>query len=193
MKMKCYIIALIMSCTGCLTLCSQTCNGTEQENCSLAQADSVVRENSVNTFAEIYVKHKNDDSLLNLKWIKDYWGFNEYMSKQKGILKQMANKIIEQIPVQSLNEFLRYKFNPIICKLVITPHEGVIKKVTFMMNPTVSSHFTDNDIRVFENIILNTRLTSDDSLDGDIATWNWVVSRNQIREFLQSQQNKLTE
>lgn len=191
--MKSFIITLLLSFAGYLTVSSQTCNRTEKEYCCLAQADSVVREHSVNTFGEIYVKHKNDDSLCNLKWIKDYWGFNEYMSKQKGILKQMANKIIEQISVQSLNEFLGYKFNPIICKLVIAPHEGVIKKVTFMMNPTVSSHFTDNDIRVFENIILNTRLTSDDSMDGDIARWTMGISRDQIREFLQSQQNKLTE
>ena len=184
--MKSFIITLLLSFAGYLTVSSQTCDKAEKENLCLAISDSVVREHFSDSFEKIRVVHKNDDSLRNLKWIKDYWGFNEYMSKQKGILKQMANKIIEQIPVQSLNEFLRYKFNPIICKLVITPHEGVIKKVTFMMNPTVSSHFTDNDIRVFENNILNTRLTSDDSMDGDIARWTMGISRDQIREFLQS-------
>lgn len=190
--MKCLIISLLISAFGYLSLCSQPHNMVaESHDCVCLQKDSVLREHSSQKgFEEIRVIHKNhnDGWYANLKPVQA-WEAQEYALRQKEVFRLMRNNILKHIPIQTLNEFLEYKFNPIICKLTIEPHEGVVKKVSFEMNHKVSSFFTDRDIILFENIIVNMRFCPEDSMNGYIKTYYWVINRKQIREYLDPKNN----
>lgn len=174
--------------SGHLTLSSRTCYMVVEEynNNALEQKDSVLRKrSSSNGFEEICVLHKNKVCLIDLKQC-EAWEVREYALRQKDILKQMEYNILKQIPIKTLKEALEYKSNPIICKLIIAPHDGVVKKVSFRMNPKFSSCFTNEDILEFENIILNTQFIPDVSINGDIAFYNWAINRKRIKEYLDS-------
>ncbi len=182
---------MLISLWGHSTLSSQPCNMVMEGgyHCNLVPKDSVLHEHStLNGFEDIRIVHKNKNEACynNLKQIKA-WEVREYVLRQKNAFKQMEFNILEQIPIQTLEKFLGYKFNPIVCKLVIVPHEGVVKDVSFRINQKVLSFFTNHDILTFEKIILNTQFQPEDSMNGSILSYNWVIGRKQIREYLNSQ------
>lgn len=190
--MKSFIITLFISFAGYLTVSSQNCDKAEKETHCLAPTDSVVRKNYSDGQSTIRVVHNNDECLHKLKHI-DEWEVSKYFDKQRDRFNQMAYHIMEKLPVQTLNKFLEYKFKPIVVKLTISIREGRVKTASFMLRSEVASQLTDNDIRVIEDVILCTQLIPENSLNGDKVTLGWGIGRNKIREFLQSQQNKLTE
>ena len=181
------LVAFFLLFAGHLTLSSHPCYiGTEEYNIVLEQKDSVLCERvSANLFEKIRIVHKEEVCLRNLKQ-SPYWEISEYGQKQKSIFKQMRTDIIKQIPVPTLSKSLEYKFNPIICELTIAPHEGVVKKVSFLINHEISSDFTDEDILELERIILNTQFIPDSSISGDVLVCNYAIGRKAIREYLDS-------
>jgi hypothetical protein len=192
MDMKSFIITLLLSFAGYLTVSSQTCDKAEKETHCLAQADSVVREHYSERLYVIRVVHNDEKSLRMLKHI-DEWEVDGYLKKQKDILAMMRYNIMEQIPVEKLNKFLEYKHSRIVINLTISIREGRVKTVYFTLRPEIASQLTDNDIRVMEDVILGTQFEPEISLNGDKVFFTTVINDNHIREFLQSQQNKLTE
>ena len=88
------------------------------------------------------------------------------------------------IPVQKLNKFLEYKFNPIVCNLSIATHEGIVREVSFLINRKISSLFSNEDILSFDKVILNTQFAPDYSMKNGIASFSWVIGRKRIRDFL---------
>lgn len=186
--MKYLIIILCLFFGGHLTLNSHPCYiGTEEyNNIVLEQKDSVLCKRSFsNGFEEVCVVHKKKVCLINLKQAAA-WEVREYALKQKSIFKQIEYNILKQMSIQILNKILGYKSNPIMCKLIIAPHDGVVKKVSFLINHKISSDFTNKDILEFENIILNTQFIPDPSINGDILSCNWVIGRKVIKNFLGS-------
>lgn len=186
--MRYLTISLFLFFWGHLTLSSHSCYiGTkEYNNIVLEPKDSVLcRRSFSNGFEEICVVHTKKVCLINLKQ-PAAWEIREYALRQKNIFKQMEYNILKCIPAQILNKILEYKFNPILCKLIIAPHDGIVKKVSFQMSHKISSDFTNEDILVFENIILHTQFIPDSSINGDILLCNWVIGRKVIKEFLSS-------
>lgn len=183
--MKYFIVILLMLFLGHFTSDGRTYYLVEQEcDNAFAQKDSVSRNrNSNNSFEEIRVLHENDGCLTNLKKI-EVWKVKEYASRQEDKFQKMESDLLKQIPAQTLKAFLECKSNPIVCKLTITPREGIIREVAFQMNEKAASVFTDENILEFEHIILNTRFSPDESLNGDVAVYYWAISRKRIEQYL---------
>lgn len=98
----------------------------------------------------------------------------------------MEYQILKRIPVQTLNEFLKYKFNPIICYLTISLHDGIAKDVTFLINNKIGSLLSNEDYIEFNNIILNTQFKPDDSYNHKTGAFYWAITRKQIKGFLKN-------
>ncbi|SEA62991.1 hypothetical protein SAMN05216455_11125 [Segatella bryantii] len=183
--MKYLIISLCLFFGGHLTVNSHPCYVDREECYNLEQKDSVLRERILDRFEKINIVHTNRENLTGLKQSAD-WEVRKYALKQKSIFKQMEYNILKQVSFQILNKVLGYKFNPIICKLIIAPHDGVVKKVSFQMSHKISSDITNKEILEFENIILNTQFIPDPSITGDILLCNWVIGREAIKKYLDS-------
>lgn len=184
--MKYLIISLFLG--GHLTLSGHPCYvGTEEyNNIVLEQKDSVLRKHIYsNRFETISIVHTKKESLTDLKQT-EIWETKEYTTRQKSIFEQMEYNVIGQIPVQILNKALKYKYSTIICKLIIAPHDGIVKKVSFQMMCKVSSYFTNEDILNFENIILNTKFNPEFLTSGDIVVCYWPIRRQSIKLYLDS-------
>lgn len=181
------LVAFFLLFAGHLTLSSHPCYiGTEECNIVLGQKDSVSREHfSSDRFERISVLHSKKESLTGLKQA-EFWETKEYATRQKSIFEQMEYNIIKQIPVQILNKALKYKVSTIVCKLIITPHDGLVKKVSFRTEYKISSYFSNADILNFENIILNTRFTPEHLTTGDFVVYYWPIHQKTIREHLDS-------
>jgi len=80
---------------------------------------------------------------------------------------------------------LNYKYNPVICVLHISPRDGLVKKVSFLINHEIASLITNEDIVKFNDIILNTRFHPDETIDGDIIPFSLPLSRKRIKDFLE--------
>lgn len=78
------------------------------------------------------------------------------------------------------------KISPIVCKLFIVPLEGVIKKVSFWIIKEAAPAFKDEDILALENVVLNTRLSPDDSMNGDFAIIYWPIGRKLVKQYLET-------
>lgn len=186
--MKYLIISLFLFLWGHYTLSSHPCYiGTEEiNNIVSGQKDSVLREYIYsNRFERISVIHAREECLKDLKQT-EFWEANEYATRQEKIFEQMECNIIKQIPVQILNKALKYKVIPIVCKLIITPHNGLVKKVSFRTEYKISSYFTNEDILNFENIVLNTKFTPEHLTTGDFVVYYWPIRRKKIKEYLDS-------
>ena len=138
-----------------------------------------------NRFERISIVHAREESLTDLKRA-EFWETNEYATRQKSIFEQMEYNIIKQIPVRILNKALKHKASPIFCRLIITPHNGLVKKVSFRTEYEISSYFTNEDILNFENIILNTKFTPEHLTTGDFVVYYWPIHQKTIREYLDS-------
>lgn len=184
--MKYLLFSLFLG--GHLTLCGYPCSvGTEESNnIVLEQKDSVLRERiNSNRFEKISIVHTKQESLTDLKQT-EIWETKEYAMRQKSIFEQMEYKVIEQIPIPILKKALKYKYSPIICKLIIAPHDGFVKKASFQMRYKISSYFTNEDILNIENIILNTKFTPELLTSGDIVVYNWPIRCQSIKKYLDS-------
>lgn len=98
----------------------------------------------------------------------------------------MEYNIIKQIPARILNKALKYKVSTIVCKLIITPHDGLVKKVSFQTEYKISSYFTNEDILNFENIVLNTKFTPEHLTTGDFVVYYWPIRHKIIKQYLDS-------
>lgn len=177
-----------MSFSGHSILYGQPCDMVVEEhnNYVLGQKDSVLRERiNSNRFEKISIVHTKQESLTDLKQT-EIWETNEYAMRQKSIFEQMEYKVIEQIPIPILKKALEYKYSPIICKLIIAPHDGFVKKTSFQMRYEISSYFTNEDILNIENIILNTKFTPEHLTSGDIVVYYWPIRRQSIKKYLDS-------
>ena len=186
--MKYLIISLFLFLWGHFPLSGHPCHiGTgECNNIVLGQKDSVLRERIyLNRFERISIVHAREESLTDLKRA-EFWETNEYATRQKSIFEQMEYNIIKQIPVRILNKALKHKASPILCRLIITPHNGLVKKVSFRTEYEISSYFTNEDILNFENIILNTKFTPEHLTTGDFVVYYWPIHQKTIREYLDS-------
>ena len=186
MKMKCFVICFLILCLGHLNLNGQPYNialEKSNNNC-LNQTGSVLRENnSKNHFEKIRVIHKNEGCRCNLQQIEAR-ETREYVMRQQNVIDKMEYNLLKHIPVQKLNKFLEYKFNPIVCNLSIATHEGIVREVSFLINRKISSLFSNEDILSFDKVILNTQFAPDYSMKNGIASFSWVIGRKRIRDFL---------
>ena len=184
--MKHLVVSLIMLCVGQIALYGQSHNMTVVGD-KRTSTDSVSRVYIPNAnFENIYVIHNNKEYVSNSKQIKDY-ETKEYALRQQCVIDKIEYEILRNIPVPKLESFLNYKFNPIICNLVVSVHTGSVKKVSFQIYHKISSLISNEDILTFERIILDAHFNPDDSLHGDVASFYWVIGRKQIREYLNSQ------
>ena len=186
MRKQLIVICLLIVCCGHVSVNAQTCmtdKGKCTNNCS-QQADSVVHETvSKDGFEKIRVIHKEQGDVSDLHPI-EAWESREYFLRQKAVLEKMESEILKRIPVQNLSLFFDYKFNPIICDLNVATREGVVKKVSLCINRKISSLLSDDDIRAFDKIILNTQFAPEVSTKGDMASFSWAIGRKRIQEFL---------
>ncbi len=186
--MKYLIISLFLFLWGHFPLSSHPCHiGTEEcNNIVSGQKDSVLRERIYsNRFERISIVHAREESLTDLKRA-EFWETKEYATRQKNIFEQMEYNIIKQIPARILNKALKYKVSTIVCKLIITPHDGLVKKVSFQTEYKISSYFTNEDILNFENIVLNTKFTPEHLTTGDFVVYYWPIHQKTIKEYLDS-------
>ena len=186
--MKYLIISLFLFLWGHYTLSSHPCYiGTEEiNNIVSGQKDSVLREHfSSDRFENINIVHSRKENLTGLKQA-EFWETKEYATRQKNIFEQMEYNIIKQIPARILNKALKYKVSTIVCKLIITPHDGLVKKVSFQTEYKISSYFTNEDILNFENIVLNTKFAPEHLTTGDFVVYYWPIHQKTIKEYLDS-------
>lgn len=153
---------------------------------SSSNEDSVLYKGRfTKNFDEISVLHNGKESLHGLKQTAP-WEVREYVLRQADIFRRMKHNMLKRISVGTLQKALDYKFSFIICKLSIWPHNGIVRKVSFLINHEISTDFTNEDILELENIILNTQFVPDSSINGDFLLCYCAIDRNTIKDFLNS-------
>lgn len=186
MKNVYLIISLFAFSFGSLNVNGQSSNTVENvvdKKSSLLQ-DSIVRGHFSSMYEKVYVVHRPDSNASkNHKWINEY-EMHEYFAKQRDVMMQVEKKILDIMPRPFLNKSLEYKYNPVFFHMVVSARKGVVESASIWINNNISALISDNLILELDDIILKTRLVPFNSEIGDKTTFDWVISRQRIKEFL---------